>query len=144
MAALKSNWSLLGAGSVSAIYWSPKDWFDTAFVMMPQVSVSPIAEVPHFFYAQPSGTLTVDSHPMFAVNVWVPRPVGSPGTAEAELAEAMRYEVCRIAVAQRISMSPFGAVVPKDMGVARHEDNVEPRILRYEITLLSSHDTIQG
>jgi hypothetical protein len=63
---------------------------------------------------------------------------------EAVLIEDMRFEVTRIIVAKRNDIASFSPIVPVDNGVPHHELNAEPRILRYEITLLGAHDKIQG
>jgi hypothetical protein len=63
-------------------------------------------------------------------------PRGSSGTTETENAEAMKYEVSRIIMANHGSISPFINIVPTDNGVPLHEiDGATPRILRYQITL---------
>jgi len=38
------------------------------------------------------------------------------------------------------SLNPFGVVLPLDMGRPLHELTTQPRILRYEITLVSTVD----
>jgi hypothetical protein len=78
------------------------------------------------------------------VNCWVPIPPGEAGTDEAELIEAMRYEVSRVVLANRNSIADLEPIVPKDEGVARHELNGQPRLLRYEITLLGAHGRVLG
>ena len=96
------------------------------------------------FFLNQGGTLTPQSYAYFAVNCWVPIAVGTPGTVEAELIEAMRYEVSRVILANRNSIADFDPIVPKDEGLARHELNGQPRLLRYETTLIGAHARVRG
>jgi hypothetical protein len=144
-AALYNNWSLTGAGTKTAIaFGTVKDWFDPKYAGKPQISVSDLVEPKGKYFKSAGGTLRVHSYPRYTVNCWVPLKVGVVGTAESQLIEDMRYEVCRIIVAKRSVISDFTPLVPVDMGVPRHEVNGEPRILRYEITLLGAHDKVLG
>lgn len=88
--------------------------------------------------------ISMHSYPRYVVNCWVPIPRGNVGTAESQLAEDMRYETCRIILSQRSNIADFQPIVPVDMGVPRHELNGEPRVLRYEITLIGAHDKVSG
>lgn len=142
---LFSEWSLTGAGTKSAIaFGTLKDWFDPAYAHTPQITVSDLTEPNGRYFAQPNGTLLMHSYPRYVVNCWVPIPRGNVGTAESQLAEDMRYEACRIILSQRSNIANFQPIVPVDMGVPRHELNGEPRVLRYEITLIGAHDKVLG
>lgn len=142
LTALSDNWSLTGAGTKSAIHFATKNWYDTAYTMKPQVSVSDLAEAEHKFFLSHGGTLIIHSYPRYVVNCWVPIPRGASGTSESQLCEDMRYEVCRIVAANRGSVASLTSLVPSNLGVPLHEVNAEPRILRYEITLVGAHDRI--
>ncbi len=84
------------------------------------------------------------SYPRYIVNCWVPIPRGDCGTAYAQLAEDMRYEVARIIVACRNSIGDLAPIVPENLGVARHELDREPRCLRYELTLIGAHNRVEA
>ena len=137
---LSDNWELTGDGAKEKLHFSEKDWFDTSVPNKSQVSVSLLVERIGKFLSNEGGTLTLHSYPQFLVNCWVPIPRGAKGTAEAQLIEDMRYEVTRIITANRNSIADFSPIVPMDQGTPLHEVNKEPRVLRYEITLMGAHD----
>lgn len=145
-ATLYSAWSLSGAGTKTLIaFGTLKDWFDPAYAAKPQITVSDLTEPNGKYFLQADGgTLQMHSYPRYIVNVWVPIPRGNVGTAESQLAEDMRYETCRIILANRNSIADFKPIVPQDTGTPRHELNGEPRVLRYEITLIGAHDKVSG
>jgi hypothetical protein len=138
------NWGLTGDGAVDKIGFSEKDWFDFALVGQPQITVSHLNDLPGRFLSNPGGTLLLHSYPKFVVNCWVPIASGAAGTDEAELIEAMRFEVCRIVLANRNGIADFKPIVPVDEGLPLHEITANPRILRYEITLVGAHDKTKG
>ncbi len=143
-ASLYANWNLTGSAARANIaFGTLKDWFDPTFAHMPQITVSDLTEPKGQFFNN-GGTLIMHSYPRYVVNVWVPIPRGNVGNVESQLAQDMRYEAARIIMAQRSSIGNFQPIVPEDAGVPRHELNGEPRILRYEITLIGAHDQIQG
>lgn len=144
IASLYNSWSLSNAGSKIAIHFgTEKDWYNPTYASYPQISVSPLVE-PSGHYFLSNGTLQMHSYPRYLVNVWVPLKAGVPGTAEMQLAEDMRYEVCRCILANRSSIGDFKPIVPEDTGRAIHELNGDPRMLRYEITLVGAHDKVSG
>ena len=143
-AVLYSAWTLSGAGTKTAIHFgTEKSWYDAEFAAYPQVTVSDLAE-PKGRHFKTNGTLLMHSYPRYVVNVWVPVEIGVLGTAETQLAEDMRYEVCRVILSNRDAIGNFKSIVPLDAGIARHELVGEPRMLRYEITLSGAHDQVQG
>jgi len=52
----------------------------------------------------------------------------------------MREEVVRIVRAGWLNVPPFPVLIPQGEGEPRHELEAEPRILRYEVTLLGTRD----
>ena len=74
--------------------------------------------------------------------------MGSDGTLQLDAVERMRREVCRVFLAgfnadagtanYGGSLSPWGVVLPSDAGRSLHEESYEPRVLRYEVTLIAS------
>jgi hypothetical protein len=85
--------------------------------------------------------MLLHSNPQYIVNCWVPILQGVKGTVEAQLIEDMRHEVTRIIVAKRNEIADFKPLMPENEGVPHHEINGTPSILRYEITLIGTHDT---
>jgi hypothetical protein len=143
-AILYSAWALSGAGTKTAIHFgTEKSWYDPKFAAYPQISVSDLTE-PKGFYFNLNGTLLMHSYPRYLVNVWVPIKAGNIGTAETQLAEDMRFETCRIILANRNSIGDFKPIVPQDAGTPHHELNGDPRMIRYEITLVGAHDKTSG
>jgi len=139
-------WSLATPGTAS-IWWAT-DWWDSRYPAMPQISVSNLAS-PKVGAYKTAGSFTFKYRPVFAVNVWQQIPRGSTGTAELTNVDDMRHEVARVfrdncdgtaLVNYAGSLGPFSVVLPQDYGVARHELDATPRMLRYEITLMSQRD----
>jgi len=139
--ALKSGWSLSGAGTVTAIAFPSKDWYDSQYASKPQVTVSHLIDPPARYFANPGGSLLMHSNPRYVVNIWVPILRGASGTVEASLIEDMRREVARIIIANRSSIASFNPIVPENEGTPHHEINGTPAMLRYEITLVGTQDT---
>lgn len=83
---------------------------------------------------------------MFLINIWQKIPRGAPGTQEAQNCEDMRREVARILREGLTlgdwggSISPLRIALPLDDGTPRHEMDREPRILRYELTVVATRD----
>ena len=144
-AALYNNWSLSGAGTKTAItFGTLKDWYNPTYASSPQITVSDLTEIENKFFLSNGGTLQIHSYPRYVVNCWVPIPRGCIGTSESQLAEDMRYEVCRIICAKRRNIATFNVITPENLGIPLHEVNAEPRILRYEVTLVGAHDKVYG
>ena len=140
-AVLAANWSLTGNGTVTAIAFPSKDWYDAQYASKPQVTVSHLTDPPAKYFANPSGSMLMHSNPRYVVNCWVPIPHGSRGTVEAELVEDMRREVSRIIISKRSDIASFAPLIPEDEGRPLHEINGTPMMLRYEITLVGTQDT---
>ena len=136
---LYSNWNLTGAGTKTLIRFGSTGWYENNYPK-PQITVSNLAEPKGKFFLDSSGSMIIHSYPNYVVNCWVPIPRGGNGTAQAQLADDMRYEVARIIVNKRNSIGDLAPVVPDDLGVAHHELDVEPRMLRYEVTLTGAHN----
>jgi hypothetical protein len=140
-AVLAANWSLTGAGTVTAIAFPEKDWYDSQYASKPQITVSHLIDPPARYFALHGGSINMHSNPRYIVNLWVPILQGCKGTAEAQLIENMRHEVARIILANKNSIASFNPIVPENEGVPHHEINGTPAILRYEITLIGTHDS---
>lgn len=128
---LQSNWKLTGALGTANVTFK-ENWYDST-ILGPQVTVtnSDGGQIKRYF-----GGSVRHSYPQFHVNVWVRVPVGSSGTAEAQDAEDMRLEACRVIMEKKADVSPFISLVPTNEGVPLHEvDGPVPRIMRYEITV---------
>lgn len=141
---LKADWALSAPLGTANIYWS-EEWFNSRKIEYPQITVTPISSpiAERFSHA---GTLrTFRHHDTYAVNLWHKVKRGGPGTAEVDKIEDMRREVARVfADGHRTnwggSLSPLRICLPIDDGVPRHELETEPRILRYELTLVATRD----
>lgn len=140
---LYNNWALTGIGTKTLIRFGSTGWYENRYPQA-QVTVSNLAEPHGKFFLDSSGSLIIHSYPRYTVNCWVPIPRGANGTAEAQLAEDMRYEVARIIVNKRNSIGDLSPVVPDDLGIPHHELDVEPRCLRYEVTLIGAHNKIEA
>jgi hypothetical protein len=128
---IQNQWSLQGDASTNNIVFDAGKWYDGTKIK-PQIHVNDGPEPIGCYF----GGSIKHSYAQYNVNVWVPIPRGGLGTAEAETAEAMKYEVSRIIMANHDSIAPFINIVPTDNGVPLHEiDGPTPRILRYQIRL---------
>ncbi len=143
-AILASTWALTGASAKNNIHFeTEKDWFNPAHISKPQITVSTLVE-PKGHIFKSNGTLIMHSYPRYSLNIWVPIPRGNLGTAETQLADDMRYEAARIILANRTSIGDFIMITPEDAGIAHHEMDKEPRMLRYELTLIGAHEKVSG
>ena len=77
----------------------------------------------------------------YSVNIWVPIPAGDETDVWRDYAEQIRYEVVRILNEQRsgYTCAKIQFSIPLDEGIARHEIDITPRILRFEITFQVNH-----
>jgi hypothetical protein len=118
----------------------------------PQVTVSGPYDSRNRFFGPavvagvPRPGLHLLSFQHYRVNIWVTVPRGEYSDDESiynTYAEDMREEIVRILNEQRCSCyaEPLGIVVPLDQGVARHELNRTPRVLRYEILVQVNRKT---
>lgn len=143
---IRCTWNIATPGTVD-VAWQ-NDWFDYRTPAMPQVTVSNLTSTEMERYST-AGSLTYKYKPIFLVNVWQQIPRGSSGTAELQRVEDMRFEVARLfrtwfsgtaSTNYAGSLTPFAVLLPQDYGVARHEMAAEPRMLRYEITLVGTRN----
>ena len=137
---LSTNWALTGNLAKGSIVFAQKSWYDYEAASQPQITVSPLVETVGGYYSNTNGSFSTQNYAQFVVNCWLAIPRGAVGTAEAQMIEDMRFEVCRIILAERNSIADFKPIVPTDYGVPLHENENQPRILRYEITLLGAHE----
>jgi len=81
------------------------------------------------------------SYQRYVINIWVPIPYGDMRDTWDDYAEQIRFEVIRIINEQRsnFTCAKIMFAIPLDAGVARHELDAVPRILRYEITFQADH-----
>ena len=81
------------------------------------------------------------SYHHYVINIWVPIPAGDERDIWDDYAEQIRFEVIRIINEQRsnFTCAKIMFAIPLDAGVARHELDATPRILRYEITIQVDH-----
>ena len=139
---LKQIWNLSSPLGTDDIYWS-EEWYNPKKIEYPQITVTPITEPEHERFKSALLTYTQKYHNLVAVNCWVKIPAGGDGTRELTQIGSLRSEVCRsfiegIETNYGGSLSPFGVVMAKDKGVARHELKSTPRLLRYEVTLVAT------
>ncbi len=131
---LYDNWNLSGDLAKAKIRFSETGWFDATYASYPQIVVSELAEPIGGYYGG-----SYQTYPRFLVNLWLQIPRGAKGTAEAQNIEDMRYEVLEIIQSKKNDVATFRPLVPIDVGTPRHELDRDPRMLRYEITLLGAH-----
>lgn len=144
LAALQTNWSLTGNAGTANVAFIEREWFDAKYASRPQITVSHLFDPPTRYFKCDGGTLLMHTNPHYAANVWVPVPVGAVGTAETQLIDDMRLEIARIILSQKNAIGDFSLIVPRDSGVPMHELDKQPRMLRYEVTLIGAIDKIRG
>ena len=92
-----------------------------------------------------SNLLHLLTYERYPVNVWKTIPRGADGDAEEDYVELMRKEVVRILNTERANYAGTHAdlslVFPLDEGIARHERDRTPRLLRVEITVQANYQT---
>ena len=137
---LKSAWTLASPLGTAEIYWS-EEWYTNRKDEYPQITVTPITE-PKLQRFRGASSMGLLMRPLFAVNCWKRLPAGKEGTAELDLVECMREEVCECFRRNFLnyggSLSPFGVVLPSDKGIPRHEMKIMPRTLRYEVQIVAT------
>ena len=146
LAYIKQAWTETSPIGTADIHWS-EEWYDTAKAEYPQLTVSPLTE-PKLQRFRSGADMKLLMRPLWNVNVWYRVPTGSDGTLQLDAVERMRKEACRVFLAgfnanlgtanYGGSLSPFGVVLPQDKGRSLNEDKYEPRILRFEVTLVAT------
>ena len=142
---LQANWGGGITPVVGDIIWSD-EWFRSRDDVrdMPQVTVTgPVSSRIRFFGPAvtggvPAAGLHLFSFQHYRVNVWVTIPRGDYTVDESiyyTYAEDMRNEIVRILNEQRCSC--YAA----PLGLARHEFNRTPRMIRYEILIQVNRKT---
>jgi len=152
IASLATNWALLNPLDAGHLHFDV-GWVDRkqlrATNVNAQIIVSgPIASPIRYFGPDvrvlPDTLfpgLTLMSFHRYVVNIWVPIPAGDETDTWRDYAEQIRYEVVRILNEERANFTctKIAFEIPLDEGIARHEIDVHPRILRYEITFQVNH-----
>ena len=150
---LQANWGGAIVPAVGDIIWSP-EWFRSRGNVRdePQVTVTgPVSSRIRFFgpavtAGVPAPGLHLFSYHHYRINVWVTIPRGAYDADDSlyyDYAETMRYEIVRILNEKRCTCyaEPLGLVFPLDEGIARHEFNRTPRMIRYEILIQVNRKT---
>jgi hypothetical protein len=128
-ALLAGSWSLSAPiGSANIAFH--EGWYDKDYIDRPQVTVTDLSRPVGLFFL---GTTSVTHHMRFVVNCWYTIPRGAPGTLEYTNIDSMRVEAFRILNGYRHVISDLDISLAEDEGVARHELDQIPRILRYEL-----------
>ena len=151
-AMLIAQWGLVAPISTAEIH------FDVGWVDMKQlratninaqvITSGPIASPTRFFGpnvnlltgAVDVGLRLLNYH-RYVINIWVPIPRGDLRGIWEDYAEQIRFEVIRIINEQRSAFVCLKIMfaIPLDAGIARHELDATPMILRYEITIQVDH-----
>ena len=143
-------WLLAAPISRSQIHfdteWVDRKWLRATNTNAQVIVSGPISSTTRFF--GPEVTLGVVSpglhllnYHWYTINVWVPIPAGDETDIYEDYAEQIRFEIIRIINEQRNSFTcaKITFAIPLDAGVALHELDRTPRILRYEITIQVDH-----
>lgn len=137
---LKSAWTLASPLGTAEIYWS-EEWYNNAKDEYPQITVTSITE-PSLQRFRGHNSMGALMRPLYAINCWKRLPAGKDGTLELTMVEQMREEVCeafrREFPSYGGSLSPFGVALASDKGIPRHELNIAPRTLRYQVTVVAT------
>lgn len=130
----------------AADIWFTPDWFDTKKTMYPQIVVTDLFEM-ELERWNTGGSMDMRYVPRFAVNVGHFIKARAPGTLEAQRVENMRKEVRRIFLygwghtpQYGGSLSPLRVVLPTGPARRLHQTDVQPPMLRYELTLFCTED----
>ena len=138
---LQAAWALPAPLGSADIHWSA-DWYNPRYDGMPQVSVTDLTSRRRQAF-RTGGSIDYFYEPQYVVNAWMQIPVGAVGTAESIRIGSVRWHVVKRfredeAVNWGGSLAPLHIVLPRDAGVPRHELDQTPRMLRYEITLVTT------
>jgi len=143
---IQGEWGLASPVGLTDIFWST-EWFNTKKITYPQITVTDFVSPIFERYKPAAGSLDMRHRDLFLINIWQRIRRGSSGTQEKENVEDMRREVGRILREGLTknnwggSLSPLRLALPLDDGIPRHQTDVEPRILRYELTLVATRDS---
>lgn len=137
---MKAAWTLASPLGTAEIYWS-EEWYNNRKDEYPQITVTPITE-PELQRFRGATSMGVMTRPLYMINCWKRVPDGADGTKELDMVEQMRKEVFesfrRNFPDYGGSLSPFGVVLPTDKGISRHELNITPHTLRYEVVVMAT------
>lgn len=141
IAFMKQVWGLSAPLGTANIYWS-EDWYNPKKAEYPQISVTPLTD-PMLQRFRTHKSIQQLHTTFFNINCWVKSPAGGAGTKPLDQAMQMKREVCRtflegIETDYGGSLSPWGAVTPRNKGIPRHELMRNPRLYRYEVTIVAT------
>jgi len=143
---LQARWGLGAPVAAANITWS-EDWWNPDFPDRPQISISDVAS-PRLEAYNTGGSVTYKYRPVYYVNCWQQVARGGPGTQEMANVQAMRQEVARVFRTGKVlgwgGSLPFGVALPLDAGTPLHDRTVTPRVLRYQLTLVTTLDNEPG
>ena len=134
--------------TVAQIDWN-EDWFDTKKILIAQIIVRDGLTQELHSHRDSGGTLKMRLRRQFTVNLGHFIKTGAPGTLELTRVENMRREIRRIFV-EGIKVDPAnhygGSLLPVRIALPRpydlplHESDVQPKLLRYQMTLDCTED----
>ena len=144
LAFIKNEWALAAPVAKTDISWGTY-WFNARKMEYPQITISDLAAPVFERYRSGSVDLDFRTRPTYRLNVWNRVPVGAPGTQQNQNVDDMRREVARI-LKHGIdtdfggSLGDLHFAIPRDFGTPLHELEIEPKFLRYEMTLVGTRD----
>ena len=150
-AMLLAQWGLLAPISIAEIHfdvgWVDQKWLRATNTNAQVITSGPIASPMRYFGPDVSALgvvapgLRLLSYHRYVINIWVPIPRGDLRGVWEDYAELIRFEVIRIINEQRsnFTCAKIMFAIPLDAGIARHELDATPMILRYEITIQVDH-----
>ena len=127
--------------------WVDQKWLRATNIDAQVIVSGPIASPMRYFGPDVSALgvvapgLRLLSYHRYVINIWVPIPRGDLRGIWEDYAELIRFEVIRIINEQRsnFTCAKIMFALPLDAGIARHELDATPMILRYEITIQVDH-----
>ncbi len=140
---IANNWSLLGNLVAVKVHFDV-GWYDAKYSTRPQVTVRHLMTPMHRFFGPDVegghvgyNIMAFERH---IVNCWLEIRRGMDGNVAENQIDEMRREVVRIMNNQCKSYPPpLGLVIPLDQGLALHEWDRTPRLLRYEILVQATY-----
>lgn len=138
---MKVTWSLPSPLGTADIYWS-EEWYNTRKAEYPQITVTPLTS-PLLQRFKDSAEMKQLHRNLYLINCWVKVRAGGDGSAELTQAGSLCHEAAKVFLegienGYGGSLSPWGAVLPLDKGIPRHDLEVQPRIYRYEVTIVAT------